>query len=709
MEAVECGAASLGIVLGYYGRVVPLPELRQVCGVSRDGSKASKMVLAAKHYGLKSAGYKTELEQLLTLPCPYIVFWNFNHFLVVEGFSRDRVYLNDPGSGPRTVSLGEFDASYTGVVLTMEPGPEFVRAGQKPSVVRALAERLRHSTGTLLYCVIAGFLLVVPGLITPVFTQVFVDEFLVRGMADWVRPLLVGLALNLAMIWTLRHLQLLFLRRLKIKLAIGMSGRFLWHTLRLPSGFYAQRQAGEIGSRVDLNDKVAGVLSGKLATTAISLITLVFYVLIMLTYDPILTGIGVGLAALNFLVLRMAARRRIDASTRLGLEYGKAFGISISGLQSMETLKASGLESDFFARWSGYYTKALNTLQDLSIQDRQIGIVPQVLSTLTTVALLTIGGLRVIHGDLSLGMLIAFQSLMAAFQQPVSDLVDLGSTLQDLVGDLNRLDDLLGYPADRQFAGESEPSQPGRRLSGRLELRNLTFGYSPLEAPLIENFNLTVEPGQRVALVGGSGSGKRTLIRLITGLYEPWRGEVLFDAQRRADLPRAQVAHSLAMVDQDIFMFAGSIRANLTLWDTAVADSELVRACKDAAIHEAILALPGGYDAQLLEGGTNLSGGQRQRLELARALVGDPAILVMDEATSALDTRTEQQIEQNLRRRGCTCIVVAHRLSAIRDCDEIIVLDGGKVVERGTHAALWKKGGTYARLLRSEGDVLNPS
>ncbi|MBC7879846.1 MAG: NHLP family bacteriocin export ABC transporter peptidase/permease/ATPase subunit [Anaerolineae bacterium] len=706
MEAVECGAAALGIILGYYGRIVPLSELRQVCGVSRDGSKASKMLMAARHYGLKSVGYKSELEQLPRHKCPYIVFWDFNHFLVVEGFNRHQVYLNDPSTGPRVVSMAEFDAGYTGVVLTMEPGPQFARFGRRSSVVRALAERLQHSAGTLLYCVIAGFLLVVPGLITPVFTQVFVDNFLVRGLEDWVRPLLFGLGLNMVMIWTLKQLQLLFLRRLKIKLAVGMSGRFLWHTLRLPIGFYAQRQSGEISSRIDLNDKVAEVLSGRLATTLIGLVTLVFYVLIMITYDPVLTGIGVLLAAFNFLLLKFASRRRVDASIKLGMEYGKAQGVSISGLQSIETLKASGIESDFFARWSGFYTKALNTMQDLSIQDRQLGVVPQLLSAFTTVALLGIGGSRVIQGNLTLGMLIAFQSLMQAFQQPVNDLVELGTTIQDLVGDLNRLDDLLRHPTDRQFSEEPRERSQGRRLSGHIELRNITYGYSPLEPPLIENFNLVVKPGERVAFVGGSGSGKSTLIRLLTGLYEPWTGGVYFDGVSRQSLTRSEITHSLAMVDQDIFMFSGTVRENLTLWDIAMPDTELVRACKDAAIHETVLALPGSYDSVLLEGGANLSGGQRQRLELARALVGDPAVLVMDEATSALDVKTEHQIEQNLRRRGCTCIVVAHRLSAIRDCDEIIVLEKGKVVERGTHQSLWQAGGVYARLLHSEGEVL---
>jgi len=625
---------------------------------------------------------------------------------VIEGFRKDNVYINDPATGPRTVTLQEFDEAYTGVVLTMEPGPGFVREGRSLDVFKALQTRLQSSLNLLIYCVIAGFLLVVPGLVTPVFTQVFVDDILSRGMQDWLKPLLLGIIFNAVLMWVLKSLQLLFLRRLKIKLAIEMSGQFLWHTLRLPLGFFAQRNAGEVTSRLDLNDKVAEALSGKLATTVIGLFMLVFYVGVMCTYDLILTGLGVGLALINFVVLQLSSRRRVDANLKLGLEMGKAAGVSITGLQSIETLKASGLESDFFARWSGYYTKALNTFHGLAIQERVIGVIPSLLSMLTMVAFLTIGGLQVMEGELTLGMLVAFLSLMQAFQAPVANLVNLGSTIQELVGDMNRLDDLLGNPVDAQVEDRS-PAAP-QRLEGYVELRGITFGYSPLERPLIVDFSLKVQPGQRIALVGGSGSGKSTIARLLTGLYQPWQGQILFDHRSRQETSRVTLTHSLAMIDQDVFIFAGTVRENLTLWDSTVPDGDLLAACRDAAIHEVISALPQGYDTPLLEGGGNLSGGQRQRLEIARALLSRPSILVMDEATSALDVKTEREIDQNLRRRGCTCILIAHRLSTIRDCDEILVLQGGIIVERGSHQELWERGGAYTALLQSEGEILSP-
>ncbi len=701
MEAVECGAAALGIILGYYGRIVPLTELRRECGVSRDGSKASNMVKAARSYGLEAKGFQKELKQLQALRPPYIIFWHFNHFVVVEGFGKKRVYLNDPGTGPRTVSHQEFDEGYTGVVLVMEPSKKFVKSGRKTSIAVSLWERLSGAAGALIYCLIAGFLLTLVGLAVPVLTQVFVDDILVQQRQDWLRPLLVVMAITTILQGSLTLLRLKYLRRLKIKLAIGMSSRFFWHILRLPASFYAQRFAGEISDRTHLNDEVANVLSGKLATTLIDAIMVIFYALVMVQYDWVLTLIMVIFAAINIVTLQSISRQRVDANQRLMQEYGKAAGISIAALQGIETIKASGLESDFFARWSGYYTKAINSQQQLGTTNQIFSVLPVLLSALSSMLLLVVGGLRVMDGHLSIGMLIAFQGLTHSFQEPVNNLVNFGTSLQELEGNLVRLDDVLdnpieetGNPKEREtdFSVQS-------KLQGYVELRNITFGYSRLEPALIENFNLSIKPGQRVALVGGSGSGKSTIAKLVSGLYQPWTGEILFDGTLREQIPQQMLTNSVAMVEQDILLFGGTVRDNLTLWDSTVPNNSLMRACKDAAIDDIVLSMSGGFDAELIEAGANLSGGQRQRLEIARALVNNPSILVMDEATSALDAETEKIIDQNLRRRGCTCIIVAHRLSTIRDCDEIIVLERGKVVQRGTHQQLWQVEGAYSRLL----------
>ncbi|MEM1279616.1 MAG: NHLP family bacteriocin export ABC transporter peptidase/permease/ATPase subunit [Cyanobacteria bacterium P01_H01_bin.152] len=726
MEAVECGAAALGKILRYYGKIVPLAELRQACGVSRDGVTATSVLKAARKYGLAASGYKKSLERVLQMEPPFIAFWHFNHFLVVDGFTEKWVYLNDPATGPRRVTYEEFDEGYTGVVLGFGPGENFEPGGQKDDLLSTLWERLKPSTGALLLAIIAGFFLVLPALILPALSRIFVDSVLVGGRLEWLPYILLGLLIIAIVEGWLTALQRRYLRSLRIKLAVGMTSRFVWHVLRLPVGFYAQRFAGEIASRIRLNDEVAAVLSGRLTTTVISFVLVVFYALAMAQYDLLLTAIVVGFAIINVAVLQWIGRQRTDANLRLSQERGKAAGVSIAGIQNMETIKASGLESDFFARWAGYYTKSINAQQELGLTNQILGILPSLLSALTNLALLVVGGWRVINGELSIGMLVAFQLLMVSFQRPVNRLVSFASTLQTLQGNLTRLDDVLANDVDGQLmedeapgsqgAGEPtharapDPPRPrasnhstiGHRLSGAIALHNLSFGYHPLEAPLIENLNLNIQPGQRVAFVGGSGSGKSTLAKVIAGLYEPRSGEICFDGVPRPEIPRDVLTNSLAVVEQDILIFEGTFRDNLTLWDTTIPDIDLRKAAEDAAIMDVILAQPYGFDAQLLEGASNLSGGQRQRLEMARALVGNPAILILDEATSALDTETEKILDQNLRRRGCTCIIVAHRLSTIRDCDEILVLDHGKVVQRGTHETLWEEGGHYARLIKSE-------
>ncbi|OCQ90718.1 NHLP family bacteriocin export ABC transporter peptidase/permease/ATPase subunit [Oscillatoriales cyanobacterium USR001] len=719
MEAVECGAAALGIILGYYGLIAPLPELRVSCGVSRDGSKASNILKAARNYGMQAKGFKKDLKQLQEIKPPFIVFWNFNHFLVVEGFIRDRrgetlrdrVWLNDPATGPRSVTMQEFDEAYTGVVLIMEPGAEFKKGGQKGNILGALYSRLKNSLGELLFCILIGFLLVIPSFAIAAFGQIFIDNILIEKRYDWLKPMLIGMGAIALLQAVMNLLQLQKLRYLNLRLAIGMTGQFLWHLLSLPIGFYAQRYAGEISSRVRINNKIAAVLSGQLARSTINAVMIIFYGLIMLAYDWLLTLIGIAAVAINVAAIQWLSRRSIDTNMRLAQDDGKLAGVEIGTLQSIETIKAGALESDVFSRWAGYYAKLTSAEQEMDQNEQWISLLPTFLSSLTTMLLLIIGGSRVIDGHLTIGMLVAFQQLMVKFQTPVNTLVRLGTTIQKLDGNLKRLDDVLRNPTapdlKHKFTHEESPLTDAWpveccRLQGYVELRHLTFGYSHVEEPLIQNFSCTLKPGQRVAFVGSSGSGKSTLSKIITGLYEPWEGEILFDGVPRQQIPRAVITNSLAIVEQDIFLFGGTVRDNLTLWDETIPDVQLMKACQDAAILDVVMAIPGGLDGKLLEGAANLSGGQRQRLEIARTLVNNPSILVMDEATSALDAETEKIIDRNIRRRGCTCIIVAHRLSTIRDCDEIIVLERGKVVQRGTHEEMKDVEGAYAKLIQAE-------
>lgn len=704
MEAVECGAAALAILMGYYGKIVTLEELREACGVSRDGSKASNMVKAARTYGFTAKGYRKEPAALKSLKLPVIVFWNFNHFLVVEGFGKGLVYLNDPASGPRTVTEEEFDQAFTGVVLVIEPGPEFEPGGERHGLFTGLKSRLPLSEPALAYLILAGLALVIPGLVLPVFTKIFVDDFLIGRMDSWLKPLLIGMGITAVVRGLLTWLQQYYLARFHIKLSMSGASKFFWHVLRLPAMFYAQRSPGDISSRVAINDRVASLLTGELATTALNAVMVVFYAALMFSYDVMLTLAGIGVAALNVVFLRYVSRKRRDTNQRLANDAGKLIGTSMNGLQMMETLKASGMESDFFAKWSGYQCKVMNGMQEMGSIGVLLVVVPPLLTTLNAILILSLGGLRVMDGYMTIGMLVAFQSLTASFFEPINQLTGMAAKIQEMESDMNRLDDVLRYRCDPQVEAVSESANKEMapaRLQGHLELRDLSFGYSRLEPPLIENFNLTLRPGARVALVGASGCGKSTISKLVMGLYEPWHGEILFDGRPRRDVERPTLTNSLAMVSQEISLFEGTIRDNLTMWDVTLPEERFVQAAKDACIHGAIAARQGGYDSKVLEGGGNFSGGQKQRIEIARALAIDPRILVLDEATSALDPVTEMQVDDNLRRRGCTCLIVAHRLSTIRDCDEIVVLDQGRVVERGTHEQLLAAGGAYTELMRS--------
>ncbi|MEI6456424.1 MAG: NHLP family bacteriocin export ABC transporter peptidase/permease/ATPase subunit [bacterium] len=702
MEALECGAASLGIILSYFGKFVPLEKLRVDCGVSRNGSSASNLSKAARNYGLEVKAYKKEPEQLKELPLPLIVFWNFYHFLVVEGFGKNKVYLNDPASGPRTVDYKTFDESFTGIVLTFKPGPAFQPGGEKPKFYPILLKWLKGYRSPLLFLFLVGIAIIIPGLAIPIFSKIFVDQILIRQSESWIVPLLIGIALTTVLRAVLTWIQQHSLIRFEMSLSLKNSSRFLWHVLHLPMTFHTQRPAGDISMRVNINDQVAMLVSGQLGNTFLNLFVIVFYAALMFYYSVPLAIVAISISLLNLLALRYISRKRVDSNQKLLQDNGRLFGLSSSGLQMIESIKSNASESDFFSRWAGYQTRLLNIQQRLGTLTQTLQVVPVFLTTLSTLIILLLGSHYIIGGIMTVGSFVAFQSLMASFNQPIVSLVNLGSALQDVQGGMKRIEDVYNYPVP--VPGEKDAAAAAAdktvKLQGYVELKNITFGYSLLEKPLITGFSISLSPGSRVAIVGRTGCGKSTIANLVSGLYDPWQGEILFDGRKRDEICKAALNNSIAMVDQNLFLFEGTVKENITFWDQTIADKDVIQAAKEAGIHEDIAARTGAYESMVSESGKNFSGGQRQRLEIARALASKPSVLILDEATSALDSKTEHLIDTNIRKKGCTCLIIAHRLSTIRDCDEIIVMDQGRIVQRGTHQELLAQEGLYNQLIR---------
>lgn len=717
MEAAECGAAALDMVLAHYGLWIPLEKMRQECGVNRDGSKASNIVKAAKRCRCTAKGYRWTVEKLKEKEFPLIIHWEFNHFVVLEGFDEGFAYINDPAAGHRKVPLENFRTSYTGITLEIRPGEGFRREGRPYSVVKAVAKKLATDRWAMIFLILINLGLVFPGLATPVFHQLFLDDILsMKHDEDWMFNLCLAMFVAILLLLAMTVLKLQVLTRWQRKLTLADSSAFFWHILRLPLSFFQQRFSAEVASRTAFNESIAETLSDSAATALLDAFLGLFYLLLLYQYSSVLTIVGVCISSVNLLVFFWLRRKITDMNQGIQQDQGKEYGTVMNGLMMIETIKANGGEADFFAKWAGYRAKVLAATQTRDLWSTFSIVLPVFLGGLNTALILTFGGFSIMDGMMTAGIFLAFQNLMGNFQTPFNRLVSLGTTLQTTEMQMKRLDDVrrspidsLNYPQEHQAPGASPASMEAPagtvRLSGELDLVDVSFGYSPLEPPLLSGFNLHLEPGHWVAIVGGSGSGKSTLAKVVTGLYEEWSGEVRFDGIKRRDLPRKTIVASISSVDQDIFQISGTVRENISLFDSSISRSDVVQAAKDAAIHEDILCLDGGYEAPVSEGGVNFSGGQRQRLEIARALVTNPSLLVLDEATSALDPVTEHTVLQNIRRRGCSCLIVAHRLSTIRDADEIIVLERGKVVERGTHKEMMKNDGPYRRLIeeRSKG------
>ncbi len=706
MEALECGCACLAMILAYHGRWVPLEKLRADCGVSRDGVKAENVLRAARAYGLSAESVEigaAELANETTLPC--IALRKQGDFVVVAGFQGNHVHLNDPAHGQTKVTLAEFEESYGGVALLFQKTDDFEPGGEKPDALRFALNRLSGLKSAIVFVMLTAAVVSIVGIATTSLGQVFMDRILSGESPGWIDSLAL-LMLVLALVsGAVSVLNAHYLVSIQGKSAVVSSARFMNHLLRLPVGFYAQRMVGDLQMRQSDNERVAATLIGQLAPALINAVLLVLYLAIMLDYSVPLTIVGVLSMAASILAARYVSSKRLNLMRASASASGRLYSTTVNGMEMIETIKAAGAESTFFSRWSGYQAANYDIAADTTFVNEYLGTIPQAITKLANIIVLVLGIWLIVKGDFTPGALLAFTGFLSAFMAPMNQMIGLGQTVQEMQTKMERIEDVMRYPTDVAEDAEEAPEAEGldhEKLSGRVDLKGLTFGYSPLELPLIEGFDLHLEPGQWVALVGGSGSGKSTIAKLVSGLYEPWSGSVEFDGVPLGQVPRPLLRGSLAVVDQDIVTFNDTVFDNVTLWDSSIEDFEVIIACRDARIHQDIAARDGGYQSMIAPRGRNFSGGQLQRMEIARALTVDPSIIILDEATSALDAQTEAEVIQRIRDRGITCIVVAHRLSTIRDCDEIIVLDNGKVVERGAHVELMARDGAYAELVRND-------
>ena len=707
LEALECGAACLTMVLAYYDKWIPLEQVRRDCGVSRDGSNARNVLLAARSYGLEADAYQAEPEALKEeglFPC--IIHWEFNHFVVLDGFKGGKAYLNDPARGKIAVTEEEFDRCFTGVFILFEPGESFEPSGQPKSTLAFARKRLQGAKAAMIFVVLTSIISAAFGVIDPAMSQFFMDKLMNANHPTWVLPFLTMMSVLAVIHLVVSWLQSIYNLRLQAKMDVVGSMTYFWKLMHLPIEFFSQRMTGDLLQRQSTNATIAGTLVNTFAPLVLNTVMMVVYLVVMLRQSPFLTLIGISCMVVNLLNSILISRRRVNITRVQQRDAGKLAGLTMTGIKMIETIKASGSENGYFRKWAGLQASVNEKEIQFTRLGYTLGLVTPVFAEIANVMILICGIFLTIQGRFTAGMILSFQSYLGAFMSPVSMLIGAAQTIQEMRTNMERVEDVLEYPdapgMDSPAADTGDEEQDYQKLSGAVEMKDVTFGYARLSPPLIRNFSMSVKPGSRVAFVGSSGCGKSTLAKLISGLYEPWSGEILFDGKPIREIDRNVFTGSLAVVDQDIVLFEDTIGENIRMWDSSIEDFEVILAARDAQIHDDIMKREGGYDSRLTDDGTDLSGGQRQRLELARVLAQDPTILILDEATSALDAKTEYNAIKAITDRGITCIVVAHRLSTIRDCDEIIVLDHGMVAERGTHEELYAKGGLYTSLVTNE-------
>ncbi len=703
LEMTECGAASLAMVMSYFGKWVTLEQTREDCAVSRDGSNAANIMSAARSYGMEAHAFAADLDSIKEEgPFPCIIHWGFNHFVVLNGFKGKFAYINDPARGFVKVSMEEFSQKYTGVIIVLEPSKDFVPSGKKKSVLDFAKSRLKGTGTAVAFVTLIYVISSLLSVISPAFSRVFIDKLLVGSNEKFTRGFFIFMSCFVTVQIIVLIIQKNYMLKIQGKMAAVGSTSYLWKVLHLPMQFFSQRLAGDISGRQAMNSGIANVLVNTLSPLVINFAMLIFYLVVMIRYSAMLTAVGIASVIINIFLSKFISSKRVNIMRIQTRDAGKLASNTVSGIEMIETLKSCGAEDGYFEKWSGLQASVNSQNVEYARLNQYLGIIPALVSSLSGIAVLGLGVFLVLEGKFTVGMVMAFQGLLSSFTAPATTMITAGQTVQEMTTQMERLEDVMSYPDDEIFSYKLDADADTQKLSGKLEMKNVTFGYSKLAEPLLKDFSLTLEPGKKVAFVGPSGCGKSTLAKLISGLYRPWSGEILYDGKHLEEINHDTFTGSVSVVDQDITMFDDTINDNIKMWNSSIEDFEAILAARDACIHDEITMREGGYQHKLLEDGKDFSGGQRQRIEIARALAQEPTILIMDEATSALDAKTEYDVVKHITERGISCVVVAHRLSTIRDCDEIIVLDKGKVIERGTHDYLYSLGGLYTSLVTNE-------
>jgi ATP-binding cassette, subfamily B, bacterial len=701
LSATECGAACLAMLLGYYGKQVPLSDVRDVIGVQRDGVNALALIQAGRWYGLRGRGVRLGLEALPYLAKGAILHWEFAHFVVFERWCKDGVAIVDPAYGRRWVPMEQFNRAFTGVALTFEPADDFQPKADRQRVVWGYVKYMVGHSGLLGRLGVLSILLQLFALALPLLTGMLVDRVIPHGDEHLLTVLSLGMLAMVLFSFLASLIRSHLLLYLRTHLDTQMTLGFLEHLAMLPYAFFQQRSEGDLMMRVNSNAQIrelltstalSGLLDGALASV---------YLVILLLASPAMAALVLLLGLLQAGVFLLSYRRYQELMSRDLQTQAKAQSYLVQMLAGIETLKAGALEERAVEQWSHLFVDELNVALKRGRLSALVEASMNALRIGSPLLVMWFGGLQALNGSLSVGTMLALNALASGFLSPIATLISTALQLQLLRSYIERLEDVLQAPPEQAKRGMSRA--PG--LTGAIELDNVSFSYGPLAAGGVHKVSVHIAPGQKVAIVGRSGAGKSTLAKLLLGLYQPSSGRVLYDGLDLAGLDLHSVRQQCGIVTQRSYLFGTSIRENITLQDPTIPLPQVVEAAQLAGIHEDIIAMPMGYDTLLLDGGGSLSGGQRQRVALARALVHRPAILLLDEATSALDAITEAQVHRHLAALRCTRIVIAHRLNTIRDADLILVLEDGAIVERGAHAALLAHRGPYAALVQSQMEI----